>query len=138
MALKAGTAKVDITPPLGTILSGAFFERRAIDVLDPLYARALFLDDGRTQVAIVSCDLISLKNRTVAHVRTLISDKLGIPGKNLLIHCTHTHFGPPTTDVFLYEADEEYIAILERNLVSVVELAKILRQEAMVGFGIGR
>ena len=138
MALKAGTARVDITPPLGTRLSGAFFERRATDIGDPLHARALFLDDGRTHVAVVSCDLLSLKNRTVAHVRTLISDKLGIPGENLLFHATHTHFGPQTTDLFLSEADEEYLANLERHLVSVVELAKQNRREATVGFGKGR
>ena len=89
-------------------------------------------------MAVVSCDLLALKNRTVAHVRTLIADKLGIPGENLLFHATHTHFGPPTTDVFLYEADEEYLSILEPQLVSVVELAKLRKREARLGFGTGR
>ena len=55
-ALKAGVASVDITPPLGKyrVLSSG---KIGTSVRDPLYAKALVLEDGDTRVAIVSLDL---------------------------------------------------------------------------------
>jgi len=55
-ALKAGVASADITPPLGKyrVLSSG---KIGTSVRDPLYAKALVLEDGATRVAIVSLDL---------------------------------------------------------------------------------
>ena len=44
--LKAGFARVDITPPLGIHIQGYFVERIADGVLDPLSANALALSAG--------------------------------------------------------------------------------------------
>lgn len=54
--LKAGVASVDITPPLGKyrVLSSG---KIGTSVRDPLYAKALVLEDGDTRIAIVSLDL---------------------------------------------------------------------------------
>ena len=38
--VNAGTAAVDITPPLGTLIPGLFHERRAEVINDPLLARS--------------------------------------------------------------------------------------------------
>ena len=50
--MKAGVAKVDITPPLGTRMWG-YFDRvkGATGVLDPLYARVLVLEAGGKSLA---------------------------------------------------------------------------------------
>jgi neutral ceramidase len=55
-ALKAGVASADITPPLGKyrVLSSG---KIGTSVRDPLYTKALVLEDGDTRVAIVSLDL---------------------------------------------------------------------------------
>src|ERR1700735_3011669 len=55
-ALKAGVASANITPPLGKyrVLSSG---KIGTSVRDPLYAKALVLEDGDTRVAIVSLDL---------------------------------------------------------------------------------
>src|SRR6218665_1793066 len=53
-ALQAGAARADITPPLGSDMPA--WARKADGVHDPLYARALVLDDGTERIAIVSLD----------------------------------------------------------------------------------
>src|SRR5438270_10493166 len=57
--LKAGAAKVDITPPTGFAMwgYGARHDLPSNGVLDPLYARALVLEVGKERIAIVSLDL---------------------------------------------------------------------------------
>ncbi|HUP22026.1 MAG TPA: hypothetical protein VNB06_03695, partial [Thermoanaerobaculia bacterium] len=57
--LRAGTARADITPPLGSQLYGYGARGQAVStaVHDPLYAKALVLSDGATSIAIVNLDL---------------------------------------------------------------------------------
>jgi len=66
--VRAGAAVFDITPPLGVPLSGSFTPRPAVGVDDPLYARAVVLEDERGaagRVAIVCCDVIAIGGDTV-------------------------------------------------------------------------
>ena len=44
--MKAGIAKIDITPPLGANLNGYYRERYSDHVIEPLYATALAFSDG--------------------------------------------------------------------------------------------
>ncbi len=57
-AMRAGVAKVDIKPETHEVMWG--FEDRltpASGILDPLFARVLVLDNGRTRLGIVVLDL---------------------------------------------------------------------------------
>jgi neutral ceramidase len=92
--LRAGAAAVDITPPEGTPLAGYYTPRGSKTVLDPLFSKALVLDQDGTRVALVVCDLISLPRRTVVEARELIEKQTGIPGSHVMISATHTHTGP--------------------------------------------
>ena len=56
--LAAGAAALDITPPLGVPLAGSFTARYATGIDDPLYARALVLEDDSgadSRIALVCC-----------------------------------------------------------------------------------
>lgn len=122
MALLAGTGRVDITPPSGTLIAGYFNERRSKGVLHPLYVRALVLDDAKgPPVAIVSCDLIGVEADTVQKARAWI-DRLcsDVRGENTIICSTHTHTGPFTLHIFGGERDEEYVAWLARAIAGAV------------------
>jgi hypothetical protein len=58
-AMRAGVARVDITPPAGEQMWG-YEDRRqpATGTLDPLYARVLVLDAGpQARLALVTLDL---------------------------------------------------------------------------------
>ncbi len=56
--MKAGVAKVDITPPLGTKMWGYFDRLKGAEgTIDPLYARVLVLEAGGKRLAYVDLDL---------------------------------------------------------------------------------
>ncbi|HEX2522546.1 MAG TPA: hypothetical protein VHP35_10510, partial [Terriglobia bacterium] len=56
--LKAGAARVEITPPIGHQLWGlASRVGPSTGVLDPLYARVLVLKSANTSLAVVALDL---------------------------------------------------------------------------------
>ena len=57
-ALRAGVAKVEITPPVGVQMWG-YSNRKgpATGTLDPLYARVLVLEAGDQRLALVTVDL---------------------------------------------------------------------------------
>ena len=62
--LRAGAAIANITPPLGELVVGGFVPFPANQIHDPLHARCLVLDDGKTRIAIVICDNLGI-NRDV-------------------------------------------------------------------------
>ncbi|MEI6501468.1 MAG: hypothetical protein WCP21_10655, partial [Armatimonadota bacterium] len=52
--LLAGTATVDLTPPVGTPLAGfAARDHGSEGIHDPLHAKALVLDDGSTRLCLL-------------------------------------------------------------------------------------
>jgi len=92
--LKGGCAKVNITPPLGISLIGSY-GKPSDDILDELYAKALVFNDGNNTLVIVSCDLLYTPLEEIAGpVRKIITEKTGIPERNILVCATHTHSGP--------------------------------------------
>ena len=60
MTLKAGVAKVDITPPVGGYMAGSLRKRVSKTIGTPLYAKALVLDNGETQIGFLALDLFRL------------------------------------------------------------------------------
>lgn len=137
-SIQAGVAQIVITPPIGTALTGYIARAgAATGVHDPLYAKALVLENGATQVAILTVDVLGLHWPFVTSVRAAIEAATGIPAANVLITCSHTHAGPAT--LFLEGCgaiDEGYLAHLHQQLVSVTHSAWTARQPA--GFGVGR
>jgi hypothetical protein len=87
-ALRAGVARSDIT----TSAEGAA-------VHDPLYAKALVLDDGATSVVIIAMDVVAIGGISdvpddfLPNLRSRIEAELGISGGNVLVNASHTH--PP-------------------------------------------
>jgi hypothetical protein len=93
--MRVGAAAIDITPPVGTPLDGYGGRTDvSLGVHDPLYARALYLDDGTTRLALVVCDLIGIGSFLARRAREMIAERPGIPAENVLIAATHTHAGP--------------------------------------------
>jgi len=93
--IKAGIDRAIITPETGMYLVG-YGDRGggAEGVHDDLTATTLVLDDGNAKVVISALDLLFLHRETVLRIREGIRDKLGIPGRNILLCCSHTHSGP--------------------------------------------
>lgn len=92
--LKVGMGATDITPPIGYPMSGYYYERGATGVLDPLHAKAIVFDDGKTRVAIVVADLIGISTDLCRLVRDKASAATKIPVEHIMISATHCHTAP--------------------------------------------
>ncbi len=88
---RAGAATSNITPDLGGGIIGGFLPFPATHVHDELHARCLVLDDGRTKLAVVVCDVLGIDRSLSVEARKLIRKSSGIPPENVLISAVHTH-----------------------------------------------
>jgi hypothetical protein len=98
--LKAGVAKVDITPPAGERMWG-YFDRLAPNqgTLDPLYARVLVLEVGEKRLALVVLDLgRTFGPASIGKIREAARKSSGMG--YVLVQATHTHAGPVIQDEY--------------------------------------
>lgn len=86
--LKAGAAKVDITPAEKELPKNSF------GILDHVHARAIVITNGVTSAALVSVDVGGIPTPVYEAVSKRVGGEFGIPAGNLLITGTHTHSGP--------------------------------------------
>ena len=96
-ALEAGASKTDITPPVPCPLNGygARMGRDSEGTHDPIWARALYLDDGATQLFLVSIDHVAITPELRDRVLELAPDV--VRPEHILLTATHTHNGPGGT-----------------------------------------
>ena len=90
---KAGIGSMDITPPVGTGLSGYSIRRVSDGVLDPLEAIAIAFSDGTNRAVVISADIINLRAYFDLY-REGIAAETGLDPQAVFIACTHTHTGP--------------------------------------------
>jgi hypothetical protein len=106
-ALRAGAATSNITPPLGSKIVGGFVPYPATNVHDELHARCLVLDDGKTKLALVVCDLLGLHRSVSLEARRLIEEATGIPPSHVAISGTHTHSAASALGENRYTSEQE-------------------------------
>lgn len=139
-ALMAGAATSNITPELGGEVVGGFQPFPCKHIHDQLHARCLVLDDGRTKLALVVCDLLGLHRSVSLKAREYIEAETGIPASNVLISGTHTHsavnaLGGPVRQ---YTSDLEltdYQKFVARRIADGVRCAVNLLRPAEIAFG---
>lgn len=132
---KASAAQIDLQPRVGDWMTGfAARVKPTTGMHDPIMARAVLLDDGATQLAIVVCDLIGFTSAVVAKLRQRIEQACGIPAAHVLISCTHTHSGPasmPFRGVMGY-INAEWLAEAQRKIVDLVASLPAMLQPAQL------
>jgi hypothetical protein len=130
----AGAAQTDITPPLGTIINGEMVAFYAHTIHDPLYSKALVLQNGRITLAIVMVDICAMDKDFISEVKKEITALTGIPAENVLIAATHTHYAGSILDLLGGPCDLPYRKSLGKKIArSVTEAVKKL-QPAKIGF----
>ena len=88
---QAGFARVDVTPQLGTVLTGYFQLRVSDGVLDPIQLNALAVSEGEDTVLVITGDFMYMVERDVTRYRNLISQELGIPADHILMQAYFYH-----------------------------------------------
>jgi neutral ceramidase len=120
---KASAAQVDLNPAIGSWMTG-FAARVAptTGMHDPIMARAVLFDDGKTRLAVVACDVIGFTPAAIADMRHRIAKKSAIPLVNILITCTHTHSGPATMPFrgAMGHMNHDWLAEAQHKIVDMV------------------
>ena len=133
---RAGAAAVDATPRKFPVsMLGSFNDRPATSAHDPLYVRALVLDDGRIRIALAVCDNCIIPREVVAQAKQRAVAAAGIPADRILIAATHTHTAPNVTRLNDIPADPDYIQLLVEKTAEAIALAARRLEPARVGWG---
>lgn len=144
--LTAGAARVEITPPLtipylGYVPRHAYFE----GVHDPLFARAVVVDDGERRIAVLAADSIGFSRRLlgaerdfVGELRESVRQLTGIPPEAVLLSATHAHSTPETLGLRPlgeHPGALSWVETLRDQLASAVALADRARAPARLKRG---
>ena len=119
--MKAGFARANITPPIGTRMTG--FGTRDRDhgceaIHDDLYARALYLTHEGKETLIMGFDLLFFSRDEADRFKGAIGRKVDLAPSQILLNTSHTHTGPKV-GTWLYEppSDPFYLRELEDAIV---------------------
>jgi hypothetical protein len=153
--LLLGTAKVDITPKYPVSLAGFAFRTEPFEqVRSRLYARIFLFeqqqgDDGsRKRALLVSADLICWGSDRLPLIRQTLKQRWGLEEDAVILHATHSHSGPQTSERLLPSigtADEGYLQWLEQSLydgigqaIETLEPVTVERGQGFCDFNINR
>jgi hypothetical protein len=138
--LKAGVARIDITPDKPVTLSG-YASRKGLStgVHDPLSARALAFDVGGKRLVMVTVDIIGFYGGTDEYLRSALLKEFNLWPSELFLCGIHTHAAPsPTIDREHGNASNvEYMETLRGKLTDVVRRALGGMQPVSIGLGVG-
>jgi hypothetical protein len=135
--LRAGSARSNITPPLGSPIVGNFTIPLAAEVHDDLHVRAVVLDNGRTRLALATVDVCVLPRGPIDRAKALVEKRIGIPPAHIIISAIHTHSGPATAELLQGKPDPVYMDFLVLRIADAICRAANHLEPARIGFGVG-
>jgi len=139
-SLRAGTARIDITPEKPVKMSG-YGARTALseDVHDPLSARVVAFENDSERLVLVSSDLLGYYGGTAEQFRKVILSKFELKPGELFLSAIHTHDGPTLTidKEKGHPNNLEYTKNLEGRLMEVIGKALKNTVPVHIGAGVG-
>ena len=133
--LRVGAAAVDVNPAIFPVrVNGMVEERTATGAADTLMSRAIVLDDGKEQLAIVVVDNLMMPRSLLDDAKERAQLVTGIPTNRMLISATHTHSAPSAMACLGSRVDPAYAEFLPGQIArSIIEAHKAL-QPAEIGW----
>jgi Neutral/alkaline non-lysosomal ceramidase, N-terminal len=119
-SIKAGAAKVDVTPSADKL--PANYE----GIYDRIYSRAIVIDNGISSAALITVDIGMMSDQIWTNLSKRVEKELGIPAKNVMLTATHTHSVP-------WVMGEGF----EDKVFTSVRLAREVLQRARMVYGTG-
>ena len=122
----AGLAKVELTPWAGIALQGYGARLKPCEgAHDSLWARALWISDGKNDALVISADLVAVPYDLANRVKARLGVSCGLASEAIMIACAHTHSGPATLPApYIGDPNPAYLVQLENWLVEAGERAK--------------
>jgi len=137
--MKAGIAKLDITPALGANLNGYYRERPADRVIEPLYVTALAFSDGENTALAISLDISEILQRDTDDIRNRVAHRTGLPFEAVFVACIHTHTAPVISEILgFFKRDPEYYEFFCNQVCAAAEAAIADMQEAEASIARGK
>lgn len=120
-AVRVATFRCDVTPPLGGKFFGGW-DQPLTRLEDPLWAKGIVLDDGRTRCVVCAIDWCELCNSTYQLFCAKIATAVGTDASRVVVHSVHQHTAP------IANGDEERLvrkATAAPGRTSLEELEKV-------------
>lgn len=115
-ALRAGAAKVDISPDKGIQIAGDIGRRRpCTGVKEPIHARALLLEQGKKRFCILSINVLAIDNPCANEIRRRAQQTHGLAPEQVMIHIAQNHATPSIGNHFcrdecdLFPAEHQWL-----------------------------
>ncbi|MCL5279418.1 MAG: neutral/alkaline non-lysosomal ceramidase N-terminal domain-containing protein [Planctomycetes bacterium] len=138
--LKAGTARIDITPEKPVTMFG-YDARKDLStgVHDPLSARVLAFEADGKRLVLVSTDLIGFYSGTADYLRQALLSEFRLQPSELFLTAIHNHAGPALAiDPQRGHANNlEYTEKLKGKLIEVVRQALGGLEPVRLGLAVG-
>lgn len=113
--MKAGFAHSDITPRLGVQLAGygPYRNRAAKEIVAPLFARAMVLEQGKRRSVVLSVESGGTPRVLAEKIRHAVAARVGCRSDDVFVSATHTHSSPSVGGMVGWgEADMMYLETL--------------------------
>jgi neutral ceramidase len=137
-AFRAGAYAQNINPKKYPVsVNGGMSDRQAKGARDPLHARALVLDDGKTKLALCVIDACMVPREITDEAKHLARKATGIPASHVLISATHTHTAPTLAGVFQSEPSEDHVKQLPALIARAIQEAAKNLEPARIAVGSG-
>lgn len=117
--MKAGFGKADITPRLGVQLAGygPYRNRQAKEIVTPLYARAMVVNQGRQRAVLISVEGCGVPRELSRRIRAAVVARIGGKTTEVMVSATHTHSAPAVAGMYGWgEADMMYLETLPSRI----------------------
>jgi neutral ceramidase len=138
--LKAGAAKIDITPEKPVNMSG-YAARKGLStgVHDPLSARAVAFEVNGKRLVLISTDIIGFYEDVGSVMRQAIQAECNLQPSELFLCGIHTHAAPtPTLSRERAHANNvEYTEGLKPKLIEITRKALANMEPVKLGVGVG-
>ena len=136
-ALRAGAYVADATPKeLPVLVNGGMTSRSIKEVGSRITSRAIVLDDGKTQLAMVVVDSCMLPRAFLDDVKVAVNKNTGIRTSKQFICSTHTHSAPSCMGALGTSPDPRYPMLLKRKIIEAVVTAQKNLEPARVGVAV--
>ncbi|MBX9922525.1 MAG: neutral/alkaline non-lysosomal ceramidase N-terminal domain-containing protein [Rhabdochlamydiaceae bacterium] len=146
-AIHVGLGKTEITPPIGTPSAG-YTERKGagmIGVHDPLFANALFIDNGEKQLFFCSVDHLGFPYDITKEICLRVHKHRELSESEIYIFSSHTHAGggaflnvPGLGEALAGTYDPKIVEYYIETTTQALLLAYKHRVPAKIGIGYGK
>jgi len=149
--LQAGFGCIDITPEKATHLGGGLNTYRPAHLVgDPLFARAMIVNNQTTKICFISLDLVTLTREYSDKIRNAVAETYCIPYDAVMVHTTQTHSAPglgyfmldndfsvPDDSEWLRGGSRDYCDFAIPRIIESVKCANANMKPALIGIGSG-